>query len=439
MVMHNDILRGDGPKMSWGLFFIGLFSMTRIDLGGSIAISEIIMVAMAPYVFIKEFKNMGKDGVYILVILLFLWFLGALFSDWYNGTYFQMAIKGIAMPIVYLACTVCVYPVLRTDVRKVKWLVLGVALSFVLSTFVFQRAAATDVDISAQEALARTVGYKLYYVNLLDHLLLLPVRCWFLSTPYPFSILAVVGMMLASLFFGARSAFVMFFLSLALLVWGGKSVKRIFSLQKHFLLVSFGMLILLLAVKVGYEKVVRLDVLKESEVQKYERQTSSGNSILNILMAGRVEFFVGSYAAAQHPIIGRGSWALDDDGIYLEFLKNYGSEADYETMSKYMKEMPYVRTIPFHSHIITYWMWHGIFGLIFWLYVLYLLFITLRYGLSVVADLYGYLVLMIPMFTWHLLFSPVGVRVNEAAFFVVCVLIKNIRQRSIQNIMYRGR
>ena len=94
----------DAPKrrFSWAAFLLGLFSMTKINLGGSIAISELVVVILTPFIFVREMKNFKKDGIKTLIVLTFLWLFGAIFSDVYNHNFISFALKGIATPVVYM-------------------------------------------------------------------------------------------------------------------------------------------------------------------------------------------------------------------------------------------------------------------------------------------------------------------------------------------------
>ena len=140
--------------------------MARVNLGGSIALSEIAMVMLAPFIFMREMTNMRRDGVLPIVWMGLLWLLGAVFSDIYNNIYPLYAIKGIATPIVYLAAIICCYALIKKNIGGVRWFIVGWTLSYIMTTFVFQRSSSLGGNMSVEDAIAATVNYKLYWLEL---------------------------------------------------------------------------------------------------------------------------------------------------------------------------------------------------------------------------------------------------------------------------------
>ena len=405
------------------LFWAGLFSMARISIGGSLAITELAFICATPFVVTREMTNFRRDGILPLISLLVLWLLGAIFADIYNGINFIFSLKGIATPVVYLCNAICLYHLLRRNVKATKWFVLGCALSYVLSTFVFQRASTVNDELSLEEAIDKTVAYKLYWKGLMDHFILLPVRGWFISTPYLYCILSIGGLAAYALHTGARSGFLALVVSLVLVHFGKQSRTGGQFIRRHFIFIGVVLLGAMMGAKYLYQYSVTKGYLGEEEKRKYEMQTRGSSSALHLIMAGRIEFFVGGYAASQHPIVGRGSWALDYDGLYLEFLNQYGAPEDFARAVKFFENHPgAIRRIPAHSHIMTYWMWHGVFGFVFWAYVLAILIKALVKDLGAIPELYGYFSLGIPIFVWDIMFSPAGNRVPESAIIILCLL-----------------
>lgn len=434
MIPIEDRFNHDAKSAGIQLFFIGLFSMTRINLGGSIAISELVLVACAPFVLMSKLNLIRRDGLFTLLFLSFLWLIGAVFSDAINKTYIPFALKGIATPIVYFSSILCCYYLLKKDIRNIKWFVVGVALSYVVSTFVFQRASAIGEDVYSEDALSATVGYKLYWIGLAAEFLLLPVKGWFLQTPMLYSLAAVGGMAMFSLLSGARSSFLCYAVSFVFVFFGKGIASRLDFIRRHFILICLILLSAAFVTKKAYQYAAEQGLLGEDEYRKYEMQTREGSSPLQMIMSGRVEVFVSGYAALEAPFLGLGSWALDYNNLYVDFLSRYGSEEDFKRAIKHLEKDNGIYKIPAHSHIMTFWMWHGIFGLLFWIYVIFLSIKTFRCNMQVVPSLFGYLSLTIPLFLWNVLFSPAGYRVAESVLMVVCVLLGEIakQQREIR-------
>ena len=101
---------GENKGSAYGmlLFLIGLFSATQIRIGGKLGISEFVMVLLAPFLFLRNVSLLKRDKVLYFFVLIILWVVGAIVSDIVNGTYFNFAMRGIAVPITVFANTLCI-------------------------------------------------------------------------------------------------------------------------------------------------------------------------------------------------------------------------------------------------------------------------------------------------------------------------------------------
>lgn len=409
------------------LFLIGLFSMTQIRLGAKIGISELVCCLIAPFLYVRDVPFYRRDGVMIYFNLLFLWMGAALLSDFYNHSFFAQVIRGVSVPIMIFAVCVCVYHCLRNDPSGLKWLLFGVACSSVLSVFIFQRGAAGDLAIEEgmSAGVERVVGYKLFWSNMAKTWLCLPIQGWYEHVPTFYTIPALIVVSVVNLLAGGRSAFLVSVVSVFLVFAGGKREAAIRRIKRAFPALVVGMVLVVGVIKWGYGYLAENGYLSEYETDKYERQTSRGSDVLSLLIAGRGDFFIGLFAALDKPLIGHGSHALDTYGYERDYLVRYGSDSEIELYEKLLR-LGRLRTIRAHSHVICYWMWHGVFGLLFWLYVLYLLIVTLKNRLSYVPEWFGYLAIVIPSFLWDYFFSPFGLRVSESVLFCVMLVLSKI-------------
>ncbi len=417
-------MHGYGAK---ALFLIGLFSMTQIRLGAKIGISEAVCCLIAPFLFMREIPLYKRDGVMIYFNLLILWMAGALFADFYNHSVFQQFIRGVSVPIMIFSVSVCVYHYLRRDTSGLKWLLLGVALSYVISTFVFQRGSAGD--LAAEEGLAagaeKVMGYKLFWSNMAKTWLCLPIQGWYQQVPMIFAIPVLIAVSVINLLAGGRSAFLVSTVSIFLVFIGGKRERAIQRIKRAFPVFAVGLLIVAGGIKWGYGYLAKNGYLNEYETEKYEKQTSRGSDVLSLLIAGRGDFFVGLFAALDKPIVGHGSQAIDYYGYERDYLSKYGSDAEIERYIN-MENRGRIRTIRSHSHVICYWMWHGVLGLLFWLYILYLVIITVKNRLAYIPEWFGYFAVVLPNFMWDFFFSPFGQRVEESVMFCTLLVLMKI-------------
>lgn len=424
MMGFVDNQNWEAKKVARLLFCIGLFASTKVHLVGSIAISELLMIVMFPFVLFKEWPTLRRYGFVPLLYLLILWIVGAVCSDLYNHTYIIYAIKGWATPVVYFVSVVVIFSLLRKNFDGYKWMLLGFAISQVISTFVFSRASSIGMEEYSENALDKTIEYKLYWITMLSTWLLLPIKGWYQKTPMWYALAVTFGVSIYALLTGARSLFMSFMVSFVLLAWANKSRFAMKRLTKNFVMVVIVLGLALYGGKLAYKSAVKSGFLGTSELHKYEKQTAKGDSVIKLLMAGRAEFFVDIFAAIDRPWLGRGSWALDWDYIYPEFVAKYGDVSDQNRMERLMMQNSTLWRIPAHSHIATYWMWHGVGALLFWLYYGWIIISTLTRRLHIIPECYGYLVLVLPAFLWDWLFTPCGHRIQESLMLVVCLLVR---------------
>lgn len=428
-IYHSNIY---SKKAAFWLFLIGLFSETQISLGGKIGISELIMVVCAPYLFLTNFFRLQKDGVLWFFILIIAWLLGALYIDLTSHNYVVLMLKGIAVPICTFANVLCIYLLLKRNPLNLRYFLIGGLLSGIISIFIFQHGMAGNV--AAEEGMLagveRLVSYKLFWVNLLSSMLTLPITAWYIKTPKAYSFAALGIVSVVSIVSGGRSAFLISMASLFLLIFGGKNQYSLKKIKRHFLTVVIMLAIVGVLCKVAYKYAAESGIMGEEEQSKYERQSSQGSGFGDFIRSGRAEFFIGLTAALDKPFSGHGSVAIDDYGYVVDYLHKYGTPEDVAKLVTARATFG-IKAIPGHSHIVTYWMWHGIFALVFWMSAIVLVLRTLLIRAHVIPDWYGFLAISIPAFTWNVFFSPFGGRVGVAALFAVALIIRGIEKNKM--------
>lgn len=428
MLMRNFTERVWNPDRQgavW-LFLIGAFSLTQMRLGAKIGISEVVCCLVGPFLFLKNLPVYRRDGVLLFFNLLIFWMLGALFSDFYNGSFFEQVIRGFSVPFTLFSVSVCVYHLLRRNPLNLKWILVGIAVSSVVSIFVFQRGSAGDLAAEGDTvaAVEKVVGYKLFWANMIRTWLTLPIQCWYLSVPAVFIYPVLMVVVVVNMFAGGRSLFAVSVLTVLLIFLGGKTERTIHAVRRRIPLLVVGVLCLVALIKGAYSYAAQHGYLNEAETKKYQMQTVRGTDFLSLLMSGRGDFFIGLMAALDRPLVGHGSQAMDSYGYERDFVVKYGTD---EEIAQFVaaERAGYFRNIKGHSHIITYWMWHGIAGLLFWAYLLCVVVQTVWRRLGFIPEWFGYLAITIPMFLWDFFFSPLGMRVTESVFY--CALLVLLR------------
>ena len=112
-----------------------------------------------------------------------------------------------------------------------------------------------------------------------------------------------------------------------------------------------------------------------------------------------------------------------------EFMTKYGTMEDFEEFRK-LKAGGYLDRlilISAHSHITEFWLYYGMSGLIFILYVIFVLVRFLKQDVAEVPQWYAWLACGIPGLMWHIFFSPFASRVGTPMLIVACLMARAVR------------
>lgn len=418
------------------LFLIGTFSVTQIRVVGSIGISELPIFILAPFIFVIDYRILRYDGFLPVIWLALLACVGCCVSSFCNQTSFPFFLRGFASPYSIFAISVVLHRILRKNLGGLKWFFLGICLSWVINTFFFHSATEEIIAESEGGGTRGIMASSIFLISRLNGFLMAPIAGWYLQTPLLYSVFTPILWSIYCLFSTAsgRSAALGTLGTLAIVLIGQKRRSQMERLRKHFVPFLFFAIALGLAFKGFYQVAATNGWLGEQAQTKYEQQSKGGRGILALLMGGRGETFVGLFACLDRPLVGHGPWALDTSDYYVNYLAKYGQPEDYDY---YVRTMQYyrrigagsrMRLIPAHSHIVVFWLWYGILGLPFWLYVLKLIYDWCRNCPSAIPQWYGYFAVSIPSFLWGIVFSPFGARIQTVTI-IVCLLMARAVQR----------
>lgn len=414
------------------LFLMGLFSETQIRIVAFMDITELVCYIAGPILFLQDLPKLKKHGFGTFLLVWFLCAVGCCLSSLYNHTALPFFLRGFGVPVAVF-CLACVFHhFLSRDFASFKWFFLGVALSNVLSLFVFQRGTSRMVggeDLAGEEAFENAVGYSLFWLVQLTTWLSLPIKMRYLKTPKIY----VVGYVLFTMVYGllsagSRSTFGVSFLVLLLVLNGGKQSKTMDFLKKHFWTIALAGMLALPVIMWGYKTAALSGVLGDVSLKKYQEQSARGSGLMPMLMSGRAGFFIGIDAALDRPIMGFGPWAVDEFGYLQRYTEKYGSADAIKVLNENLA-LGRLGLIPSHSFVVNFWLWYGIFGLICMLYTGWLYFKTLKDRLSCIPELYGYFALALPTVLWAWLFSPFGHRTSATFLMVLCLFAKAVAEK----------
>jgi hypothetical protein len=415
-------------------FLMGLCSAFQI--WWSLSITEAIALVMFPCILLDEYRYMKRNGITTYFWLAVLVVIGCAISCWVNHCSFQQSLRGLATTGIFVCAIVVGHWMLRKNLNCYKWFLVGTALSCILNIFIFQNAA----EVTGATGMAggpggmavaeEIINNEYLFLTRFGPLSALPTKAFYLHTPmwWDVIIIGIVGLLPILNSVSGRSAALGTLGFIGLLLLGGKSMRTMKRVTKHFITLLCLGIVFVFAAKAFYSYAAKSGLMGDESLKKYEDQTEGGEDILSLLMGGRMEVFCGLFACLDHPIVGFGPWAVDNDGYIDDYMAKYGTDEDLRIMAATEKyRAGKARLIPGHSHIIGFWLWYGIFGLILWLYILYILFRFLRQDCYAIPQWYAWLACAIPGFLWDIFFSPFGDRFSRPMFFVAILLARAVR------------
>ena len=419
-------------NLTFVLFLLGLFSMTQIRIIGAIGIAEIPIYILAPYLFLVDYQSLKNDGFLPIIWLALLTCVCACISSCINHTYIAEAIKGFATPYSIFAVMVVLHRLLRKDLSGYKWILLGAAFSQILNIFIFQQSAemsafsegATGFEAGRRIAETSTIFWTSRIRPFIDAF----VGGWYTQMPLPISILLIACFAIFSAVSttSGRSMAAVTIIGLGLLFIGGKSRRRMLFFKRQFYFFVILSILGIVVLSEGYRLSALNGLLGEKAKMKYESQMQERKGVIGILKGGRGEVFIGLTACLDKPFFGHGPWPIDDNDYIKRYVEKYGTPTEWEGFfnhERYLASIGYRRyhMIPAHSHLIAFWLYYGIIGLVFWIYVLYLIVIYFKRYVDVVPQWFGYLAVSVSAFAWNVFFSPYGGRIVTP--LMICLIL----------------
>jgi len=406
-------------------FLFGLGATISVRLIGIFALSDLIAIFFLPFLAFKQ--NMFADRRFRKVILLLLlWMASTVVSDIYNHSTMTNAVKGFFTLVPFLACLIFAYWLLRKNYELMIPFLWGYAISFTLS-------AGFGWDAFYKEML-QTKG--LSEVSQLDHYtkIIMWIISAFISGAFAityfkrhprFVTLVIFSFSFIVLLDGSRSIFLLYFIVAISLFYILRTTKNLpwdgvlwsMNLQRKVTRFSFYIIVLIFAAKGVYSISATNGYLGENERQKYEEQSNTRIG----LFSGRGEIISSFLAIKDSPILGHGSYAIDDVGYGYKAAKLIGANnLSLEWNLNRIGE----NYIPTHSHLWGAWVNNGILGGVFWLYIIFAVLIKFfRQYLFSYPDYLAFLLASLSSLLWNILFSPFSQKPLLAMTLVFLIVI----------------
>lgn len=387
------------------LFTLGAAGSYSVSLVGMLPGNEILLLPLLPVLLLLHGRRAFCREYLWFYVLALAWLFGTIVGDLYLGTPAARSMKGIARVVFFILDFIALAILIDKSARRMTIFLLSI---FVQMAFII-RYFSGDFDTQWKFGGSSIVT--------ITSLLL---SCYFYSRRrYWVYFFIVLGLASLNLAFAFRSQIATDFISAALILPIFKQSKKLG--RRDSPINDFLKIALLLSLAGGaaflagraIQFAAERGLFDESVTEKFQTQA---NGKFGVLVGGRPETLVAIKAIRDSPIIGHGSFAVDPK--YLELMQDLRFEYGYsETDIQDDSEEP---VIPTHSHLTMAWVESGIFGGIFWIFVLGLTFrsiVKVSLTRPALAPLYSYLLLN---FVWNVCYSPFG-STNRmwAAYFIL--------------------
>ena len=308
-------------------------------------------------------------------------FSGQVISDLLNSSEFNDYARGWVKIIITILSFFAFNLISNSNFKKIYIFLLWIVILSLIISFLF-------LDQSFQHSWKFAGGNNLLILLLL-FIYLKKIEIEKINF-FIFSIIIILGLL--SLYFSARSSFlfsVILFFHLFLL----KNFSGISIIKKIIIFIPLIASIIFIIYNYLYSNLFLPDYL----ITKQQQQTGD----FGILIGGRSEIVASLQAIYDKPVWGHGSWASNCEYVYYlsDFLYLYNYEKSIDL---------YNCQIPSHSVIFGYWVESGIFGFIFWFYILITIFKKYFIEIKNPNSATPLKLFLIFLSIWDILFSPYG-------------------------------
>jgi hypothetical protein len=373
---------------------IGAIASQGISLIGQAYLGEILAIGYAALQF-RLWKVSKFERVFLAMSLI--WAGAQLLSDVWNNTPFESSLKGVFAPIVLCFTVLGLARYFRANPRRMPSFLLGGTLGQLAATLLFPDSYAQGNPwkwgVGACVLSLISIHYSFFRRSATERALVFFITVFSLVT----------------LAFDARSLAGLPVFTLGIYWITRKQngrIARLFSGRRGLLKLVLVLVPTVVFVNILISWVLStsavLELLPGTTAEKYRAQASGA---YGILLGGRTEILVSSRAFFDHPWLGHGSWARDRSGEYISELASLRATLGYSESSSVDAASLELGLIPVHSYIMGALVWAGIFGGLFWLYLLSAIG---RIFLRSMRELPYYYFIGMVMLAWNVLFSPFG-------------------------------
>lgn len=414
-------------------FLGGTGSGLFVQIIGYLSLLEVWLVLTFPITAGRFIRNATAPGVRTFTALWILWILGQLFSDVVNQNQFSLAARGFARAFFAGYVTIYLLPVMMRRPRLYEAFLAGIPIAHIIATRYFRPGTYLSQDGSRMLD-ASQLGWENWTSYLVTTILIYGVARLWRVTPW-MCVAATASVGVLNIANGSRSTGLIYILAamlMPLFISVTRDTRKAEATRWKWLQhMQWGTVILIfilgagttLGVAEAYKSLASSGALGKKAFDKYVSQSESGN----LLIGARQGTFIGIAAALDKPFAGHGSWPRAKKDYIEDATRLFGVEFKVDKGFSLMNQF-----IPAHSMLIGGWVESGIFGLIFWIYVVLLVVRNSRSAAIYFHEYAGVILINGIGFFWNVMFSPIQNR-SYTATIVIPLLISQIRRLQQQS------
>ena len=382
------------------LFYI-LFAISfsfKTNFIGDLYLSQIFIVLISIYFFLKNSDHLKLISYEKKILfLIILWFFNQIVSDLVNQTSFNNSARGNAKILITYLSFYSFFKLSKSPnislIKILLWIcIVNLFLMFTAynNSFMLSWKFSGGVSLSISLIIFFNQYYKNYLTN--NYLLIL-----------------IFGLGILSLLIGTRYVFLFNALFVFYIILFEK-----FSIKQTIPIVLSSLIFYLFITNV-YEMLIVNELLPNTLLEKQISQ----NSELGVLLGGRGEIYSSYMAIVDAPILGHGSWAENCDYIYAIYDQKilFNPNVKFDLSNCLIKS---------HSVILGSWVNSGIFGFMFWFYIIIILIKKLIIKVQTNNVSLTLLIYLAISLSWDIIFSPYGgTRMVYAPLCIVIILMQN--------------
>jgi len=403
-------------------FIFGIIATQKLHIFGEVYVGEILSLIYLVLNFSKiQFSKAEKT----LSLFAFLWSFSQIISDLVNYSDINAFIKGASAPILFAVTIASLISYFRFQtynnlaLLKIRffYFILGIELAGLIAEYFFP-SEYSQLNLwkwgLGPHVLIIIIAWSSFYVKNIRMMTLFAAVFLFSFISFHY---ASRGLASIPLF----SALIYALITQTKL----KSIFERTSRVKRFLFFFFLVVISVISLNTVYSKIIKSDTyINNTSSDVVDKFSSQDQGKYGGVFGARPEIFVSYQAFFDKPLLGHGSWAIDNSGKYLREYYEVISDLGY---AKYDNDFDLgnLEFIPTHSYMMQAFVWGGILAGLFWVYLLY--FLAKSFNDHITRLPYFFYFVYFQM-AFNICFSPFGADARWLSAILISAYITYLNQ-----------